>query len=241
MRHPVSSPFRITSKFGVKDSAHKIPHNGTDYVSGDKNVYAIEAGTCKLRYDSISGWGVNLYGPKGRKWECIHLFPSGRVTGKVKEGQVIGKWGETKEANVTGPHLHLGLQINEGPQLDGYAYIEQHKTDMYKGKSAEEWYKNAVAWQDKAKKYLAAAEKYKAQVAQLQKDVEALQNQVKALTKAIEDQKKIIDKLSQRPTKEEMEAAVADLKKKLEQAPVPAPKPPKTNILDLLRDLFRKK
>lgn len=124
MRHPLNN-FTIASHF---KSPARPNHLGTDYVSPDPYVYAIEDGKIERRFDTISGWGVNLLAG-GRKWECIHLFEAGRAPNgaNVKEGDKIGRWGETKVANVTGPHLHLGLQINEGPQLDGYAYIEEHE------------------------------------------------------------------------------------------------------------------
>lgn len=131
MRHPLKD-FTVTSHWHSK---LRPTHNGTDYVSPDQYVYAIEDGRVERRFDTISGWGVDLRAGD-RKWECIHLFEAGRAPNgaTVKEGQRIGRWGETKVANVTGPHLHLGLQINEGPQLDGYAYIEDHKEEMITSK-----------------------------------------------------------------------------------------------------------
>lgn len=111
------------------------PHNGVDYVSKtDQYCYAIEDGRIERRFDNISGWGVNLVSVDGkRKWEYLHLFEAGRAPNgaTVKEGERIGKWGETKVANVSGPHLHLGLQIPySGPQLDGHKYIGDNMDEM---------------------------------------------------------------------------------------------------------------
>lgn len=124
MRLPLNPPVRITSKFGSTSGRSK-PHSGTDMVSDDPNVYAIEGGRAELRYDSVSGYGVNVFSGN-RKWEYLHLNKAGRASGNVSEGQRIGNY-KPGSGKITGPHLHLGLQIpHNGPQQDGYAYIQKH-------------------------------------------------------------------------------------------------------------------
>lgn len=128
MRHPLNN-FTVTSHFGVPRPGGR--HSGTDYISADPYIYAIEDGRIERRFDTVSGWGLNLFGAGGRKWEYLHLFQTGLAGNgtTVREGDRIGKWGETEVADVDGAHCHLGFQINQGAQLDGFKYIEDH-SDM---------------------------------------------------------------------------------------------------------------
>lgn len=122
MQLPLKQKITVTS--GFRTSA-RPNHTGTDLVSStDTKVYAVEAGVAKQRYDSISGYGVNLHvGLK--KYEYLHLNKSGRASGAVKEGAVLGNY-KPGSGKVSGPHLHLGLQIPTfGPQINPWTYINK--------------------------------------------------------------------------------------------------------------------
>lgn len=111
MHAPLDKPFRITSKFGATGHGRKKPHSGLDLVStASRNVYAPLAGTAKLRWDKVSGYGVDLWLSGNTKLEFIHMFKNGRVAGKVKEGQLIGKWSDSG-TGAASPHCHIGYQI----------------------------------------------------------------------------------------------------------------------------------
>jgi murein DD-endopeptidase MepM/ murein hydrolase activator NlpD len=108
---------KITGRFGTLSEFRKArgmqPHSGTDWAMPEGTpIPAIDSGTIVLQQFSkvLGNVSVQRVADKeGKLWFVgyCHLAEPGKQVGtKVKEGDVIGKVGNTGSAS-SGPHLHL--------------------------------------------------------------------------------------------------------------------------------------
>jgi murein DD-endopeptidase MepM/ murein hydrolase activator NlpD len=113
--HPVS-PATISDTFGTHSQLRKSlglgPHRGVDYaVKRGTPLKAVGRGTIVGVYESkVLGWVVELRtyvtAEKIRIFAYCHLDSAQvKVGDKVKQGDVVGKSGNT--GTSSGPHLHL--------------------------------------------------------------------------------------------------------------------------------------
>jgi murein DD-endopeptidase MepM/ murein hydrolase activator NlpD len=113
--HPVS-PATISDTFGTHSELRKSlglgPHRGVDYaVKRGTPLKAVGRGTIVGVYESkVLGWVVELRtyatAEKIRIFAYCHLDSAQvKVGDKVKQGDIIGKSGNT--GTSSGPHLHL--------------------------------------------------------------------------------------------------------------------------------------
>jgi murein DD-endopeptidase MepM/ murein hydrolase activator NlpD len=113
--HPLS-PATIVDTFGTHSELRKSlglgPHRGVDYaVKRGTPLKAVGRGTIVGVYESkILGWVVELRtyatAEKIRIFAYCHLDKAEvKVGDKVKQGDIIGKSGNTGKSS--GPHLHL--------------------------------------------------------------------------------------------------------------------------------------
>ena len=121
MQIPFSGGYTVSQRFGENPANYKQfglnGHEGLDLlpVGTDKVVYCAESGVVTGDFDDpIAGkeYGnhVVVYVATNRRlWYYCHLATNYVSAGqKVLRGQAIGLEGAT--GNVTGPHLHLGLE-----------------------------------------------------------------------------------------------------------------------------------
>jgi murein DD-endopeptidase MepM/ murein hydrolase activator NlpD len=115
LMHPLS-PATIVDTFGTHSELRKSlglgPHRGVDYaVKRGTPLKAVGRGTIVGVYESkILGWVVELRtyatAEKIRIFAYCHLDKAEvKVGDKVKQGDIIGKSGNTGKSS--GPHLHL--------------------------------------------------------------------------------------------------------------------------------------
>lgn len=121
MRYPVDQKYTITSQFG-STANRSFPHTGTDYVSDNKIVYAVEGGKAVSGINAQAGNFINVT-IGNRRWLYGHLRDKTGFNGQVSEGTKLGIMGKT--GNSTGVHLHLSLYI-DGKLTDPNKYIESH-------------------------------------------------------------------------------------------------------------------
>ncbi|MGN0435635.1 MAG: murein hydrolase activator EnvC family protein [Wujia sp.] len=117
---PVSTGGTITSTFGPRWGTI---HNGLDIACPvGTDIYACESGKVLLsQYSASAGYWIIIDHGNGMSTVYMHnsqlLVKAGDI---VTRGQVIAKSGNT--GNSTGPHCHLGVQIN-GTYVDPYPYL----------------------------------------------------------------------------------------------------------------------
>lgn len=115
LMHPLS-PATIVDTFGTHSELRKSlglgPHRGVDYaVKRGTPLKAVGKGTIVGVYESkILGWVVELRtyatAEKVRIFAYCHLDKADvKVGDKVKQGDIIGKSGNT--GTSSGPHLHF--------------------------------------------------------------------------------------------------------------------------------------
>lgn len=109
---PVKGKVRITSKFGPRWGRN---HNGIDYTSSDKNIYASDNGTVEIAGSHRSyGNYVVIDHKNGYKTLYAHLSKINTTKGRaVEKGEKIGVMGNT--GNSTGVHLHFEIQKKGKP------------------------------------------------------------------------------------------------------------------------------
>lgn len=136
---PITGSFKITAIYGQKGPYWKNGHQGIDFVSDNKNIYATCDGTVRVVAYDEAGWGqyVSIGDKDGRRHIFCHLV-EGSV--KVKKGDkvtrntIIGTMGAT--GNVSGLHLHYQLQngstvIDPTPYLGIPNKIGSYNSDNY--------------------------------------------------------------------------------------------------------------
>ena len=108
---------RVSSIFGLRrffnDQARR-PHSGLDIAAPEGTpILSVEAGTVIETGDFFfSGNMVYIDHGQGVISMYAHMSRVDVKTGDiVKKGQIIGAVGET--GRVTGPHLHLGIYVNQ--------------------------------------------------------------------------------------------------------------------------------
>lgn len=127
---PIQRQFTVTARFGetiIDAEGHTVIHKGTDLACPTGTpIYSVNRGTVVY-----SGWATTGYG-----WRVItscdgyltlyaHMMqqPSVEVGDTVAQGDVLGYVGQS--GNATGPHLHVGVCLDNGAWnwLDPNTYI----------------------------------------------------------------------------------------------------------------------
>lgn len=148
MRFPVNKPYAITQKFSPQ-------HPGIDIAPRPVNVkrrkaYAPEKGRV-VRSGYLPALEGNYVIMRGKtKYYYFGHFAKRFVLmdDLVKQGQPLGEIGRTGAA--TGIHTHHEVRKTLiGGQIDPTKYYKENQ--MYKGRSAKEWYSQAKTWKFKAK------------------------------------------------------------------------------------------
>lgn len=129
---PNYDTYKITSRFGMRtlQGVTKL-HKGIDLVaktaSGGSAVDYVTAHTggtvIGSGYDASAGNYIKIQTAPGVTMVYYHLANRAVETGKtVKQGDILGYMGAT--GNVTGAHLHFGIQVN-GEWIDPEAYLDR--------------------------------------------------------------------------------------------------------------------
>lgn len=128
---PNYDTYKITSRFGMRtlNGVTKL-HKGIDLVaktaSGGSAVDYVTAHTggtvVGSGYDASAGNYIKIQTAPGIIMVYYHLANRAVDTGKaVKQGDILGYMGAT--GNVTGAHLHWGIQVN-GEWVDPEPYLD---------------------------------------------------------------------------------------------------------------------
>lgn len=109
MRRPVDQPYTITTEFGVPDSYAKFGrHSGVDYAKGTgSNVYAPTSGTLTQVVSPTGGNMVVIRDNQGFYHRLMHNSQFIKPNGGVSEGELVAKSGTTGLS--TGPHVHWDI------------------------------------------------------------------------------------------------------------------------------------
>ena len=141
---PNYDAYMVTSPFGMRTLRGQTRmHNGIDLVakaadgSGAVDMIMAHSGgkVTASGYDPSAGYLVKIQTAPNVAMVYYHLReqPDLKVGDTVKTGEVIGYMGAT--GNVTGAHLHFGIQVNGGyidpaPWLDKEYEPEAKKVKM---------------------------------------------------------------------------------------------------------------
>lgn len=130
MQLPTQNP--VTLPFGATTDGYTPanPHRGTDFGWAGPDGYSIYAvEDCTLVYRELNGDDGNaLYAQVGdHLWGYLHLAPGTALSGSVKQGQYIGRMGQS--GNADGVHLHLALKVND-VYTDPYKYIKEREVTV---------------------------------------------------------------------------------------------------------------
>lgn len=147
---PLKGKLVVTSPFNLK-RRHPVlgyvrPHKGTDYrCKTGVSVYAMRSGTIAYsgRSRGAGNFIVILHANRERSY-YMHLSKRVVSTGEnVSTGQLIGNCGAT--GIVTGAHLHVGIQRDDGVFVDPVTLINITKSsDMW------EYFKDVIAQSESA-------------------------------------------------------------------------------------------
>lgn len=202
MRQP--SPNPVSLKYGAKTPPYSSanPHAGTDYsyysdlAKTKPNPFWVAPETVLVTgvtVGTMCGNQIDFQSLDGkRKYRGCHSATIYVKQGQTyKEGIRMAKMGATGFAS--GAHLHLVMWVS-GKRVDPYATINKltKGEDMYKGKTAEKLYKEAVAWKERAKNCGDSVKVLKGKI-------RSLETKIAELTKVISNQQKEIARLSNKP------------------------------------------
>ncbi len=112
---PVSEDYTITAVYGQTGSLWKNGHLGIDFVTSNREVYAVTDGTVRVSTFDAAGWGnyVSIGDAQNLRHIYCHLDKVDVKVGQVvKAGQKIGIMGKTGKA--TGVHLHYQINTIDG-------------------------------------------------------------------------------------------------------------------------------
>lgn len=123
----------ITSRFGMRTlKGETRMHNGIDLVATNDgktgqvdDIKAHTGGTVSaVGYGSSAGNYIKIKVADGAIMVYYHLKskPAFKVGDKIEKGQIVGRMGKT--GNVTGAHLHWGIQKN-GKWIDPEPYLDK--------------------------------------------------------------------------------------------------------------------
>ncbi|PAD70738.1 phage tail tape measure protein [Bacillus sp. 7586-K] len=122
--------FRVTSKFGQKESFRTSPHKGLDLANGKQGdpVKALRGGkVITAAYSKTAGYWVVVQQDDGTVAKYMHMQKGLNVKAgqKVSAGQQLGKVGNTGRS--TGAHLHIQIEQN-GKPIDPQKYMNTLNT-----------------------------------------------------------------------------------------------------------------
>ncbi|MGN7942859.1 phage tail tape measure protein [Metabacillus sp. 22489] len=122
--------FRVTSKFGQKESFRSSPHKGLDLANGKQGdpVKALRGGkVITAAYSKTAGYWVVVQQDDGTVAKYMHMQKGLNVKAgqKVSAGQQLGKVGNTGRS--TGAHLHIQIEQN-GKAIDPQKYMNTLNT-----------------------------------------------------------------------------------------------------------------
>jgi murein DD-endopeptidase MepM/ murein hydrolase activator NlpD len=121
--------YRLTASFGDSSGLWANRHTGQDFAAPTGTpIRAVADGVIVAAgRDGPYGWRIIVRHKDGTEtWYC-HMSAFVRRSGPVKAGQVIGKVGSS--GNVTGPHLHLEVRINNEP-INPRPWLAKHGVDI---------------------------------------------------------------------------------------------------------------
>lgn len=146
---PLTAPFqmplkttKVTSPFGIRRTYNgelKSHHSGVDFrATVGTPVFAPHDGVVKMaQFNWYSGGHIIIEHGWGVTTSYFHLSNvKVKPGGKVKQGQLIAKTGDT--GRVTGPHLHWGVHVRGVPvnplqfQEDTVRLFEHHGPNTQK-------------------------------------------------------------------------------------------------------------
>jgi len=188
MRRALDTYKPITTVHGQVGYGYFGKHAGYDYGVVHITIKAPENGVIMNVKKSPDTDGGNIIEMQSSKYDhrFLHLKSIGVKIGQVvKEGQNLGVTGNT--GNV-GYHLHHDTRIKGTAWKDSYAnyvdwesIIKSKEIDMYKGRSAKQWYEKVVQVHGQAKRVTKIADDRGRALEVANSSIKTLQDQVKKL------------------------------------------------------------
>jgi lipoprotein NlpD len=115
---------KVESTYGKR---HGRPHDGVD-IKADKGEKFVAAANGEVIFsDRLGGYGKLIVIKHSEKYFTAYAHNKENLVDKgdqVKQGQVIGKIGNT--GNASGSHLHFEIRDSRGPQ-DPMGYLPETK------------------------------------------------------------------------------------------------------------------
>lgn len=180
---PFNGDFPVTQGFGVNPKTYGPGgHRGIDYgTPTNTQIIAVADGVVAKPAPQPNGFGTYITLSFG-EYICYygHLLKV-RKTGAVKQGEVIG-WTDSTGWS-TGPHLHFEVYQNR-KLINPDKLLKE--LDMYKGKNAEQWYKEGNYWHQVAEDRQRVIDDLKSDKDDLFKAVAERDKQVKGIQKDLD-------------------------------------------------------
>ena len=133
---PVNDDYQITAVFGQTGNLWRDGHKGIDFVTTDREVYAVTDGTVRVSVYDATGWGnyISIGDGNGLRHIYCHLERALVKEGdEVKAGQTIGIMGKT--GNATGVHLHYQINFSDGTPKNPAEFLGiENKVGSYRKK-----------------------------------------------------------------------------------------------------------
>jgi murein DD-endopeptidase MepM/ murein hydrolase activator NlpD len=122
---PVRGHYTVVSNFGAPRPGN-VRHEGNDiFADRGSPVVAPVSGTLRQVKGRIAGNAFYLAGDDGSTYYFAHLDRYLHGPGRVDAGAVIGKVGNTGDAEATPPHLHFEIHPGNGKPGDPFPTLHK--------------------------------------------------------------------------------------------------------------------
>jgi murein DD-endopeptidase MepM/ murein hydrolase activator NlpD len=123
---PVQGPRAFSNDWGQPRSGGRR-HQGTDILSPRGTpIVANVSGTVRPHNSGLGGISYYLRGDDGNTYFGTHLDSLSGVSGRVAQGTVIGRVGNTGNARGGPPHLHFEIHPGGGGPVNPYPTLARY-------------------------------------------------------------------------------------------------------------------